>query len=108
MGVINVGKPDLFKDAKVEWLDKARAAARKLLERREYITAEDVTAMCPLPRYLHRNTIGKILQHGDFVAVGFTIARRPSSNGRTIRKWALKNPPVPVKHWYGGERDAGD
>lgn len=101
-------KSDLFRDAKTEWLDKARIAARELLQRHEYITSEDVTAVCPLPRYLHRNTIGKVMQHADFLAVGYTTARRPSSNGRVIRKWTLKNPPIPVRSSRGVEFDHGN
>lgn len=102
-----MNKPDLFKDAKSAWLNKARAEARLLLERRESITSEDVTARCPLPRYLHRNTIGKIFQHPDFQAIGYTLARKPSSNGRTIRKWTLVDVPVPRRAYNGAEYDAG-
>jgi hypothetical protein len=91
-------KPDLFASSKTEWLDKAREMARELLKRREYITSEDVTELCPLPRYLHRNTIGGIFQHSDFQMVGVALAKRPSSNGRLIRKWSLKNPALP-KRW---------
>lgn len=100
-------KQDLFKDVKTTWLEKARSEARKLLERREYVTSEDVTFVCPLPRYLHHNSIGAIFQHTDFQMVGTTLARRPSSHGRLIRKWALKNPPVPTRSWHGTEFDTG-
>jgi hypothetical protein len=108
MGVVNVSKPDLFKQPKIAWLEKARAEARKLLERKEYITSEEVTEVCPLPRYLHRNTIGGIFQHPDFQVVGVTFARRPSSNSRLIRKWALRNPVVPRKAFSNVEYDRGD
>lgn len=101
-------KQDLFKASKVEWLEKAREAARKLLERKEYITSEDVTFICPLPRFLHRNTIGGVFHHPDFQVVGVTFAKRPTSNKRLIRKWALKNPPVPHKSFSGVEYDRGD
>lgn len=103
-----MNKPDLFKSNKLEWCDKARAAARKLLENTEYITIEQVTEVCPLPRYLSRNTIGGVFQHPDFQVVGYTLARRPSSNSRLIRKWALKHPPVPTKSFRGVEYDRGD
>jgi hypothetical protein len=102
-----VNKPNLFQEPKLAYLDKARAKARELLERRETITVEDVTILCPLPRYLHRNNIGLILKHPDFRPIGYTIARRPSSNGRVIRIWGLSNPQL--KKWVSRvERDAGD
>lgn len=100
--------PDLFADPKAAWLEKARGEARKLLERKEYITSEEVTAVCPLPRYLHRNTIGGIFHHPDFQVVGYTMARRPSSNGRLIRKWALVRQPVPHKLFSRMEFDRGN
>ncbi len=105
MGVSKVSKPDLFKQPKQAYLDEARAVARKLLARRDYITSEDVTALCPLPRYLHKNLIGHIMQHPDFEAVGYAPARRPSSNGRVIRKWTLTNPREVRRDWYHDERD---
>jgi hypothetical protein len=107
MGEIKVSKPDLFKDAKADWLSKARAEARLLLGHREYITSEDVTARCPLPRYIHRNHIGSVFKHPDFQSVGYTLAKRPSSNSRVIRLWALRETPVPQKSVPRVEYDAG-
>src|SRR5690606_239550 len=104
---VNGMRTDLFKDAKAEWLEKARQTARELLKRREWITSEDVTAICPLPKYLHRNTIGGIFQHEDFQMVGVTYARRREAHGRLIRKWALKNQPVPRKWQPKMEYDHG-
>lgn len=82
--------------------------AKELLQHREYITSEDVTAACPLPRYLHRNTIGGIFQHPDFQVAGVAFARKASSNSRLIRKWVLKNPPLPQKWVSRVEYDRGD
>lgn len=100
-------KTDLFKTAKAEWLEKARDTARELLKRREFITSEDVTAICPLPKYLHRNTIGGIFRDEDFQMVGVTIAKRKVAHKRLIRKWALKNPPAPQKWRPTAEWDTG-
>lgn len=85
--------PDLFTTNKTEWLAKARSVAKDLLKQYDWITSEEVTALCPLPRYLSRNTIGHIfMNQSEFQMVGTTPAQRPSSNGRRICKWALKNP----------------
>jgi len=98
----------IFTQPKAAWLEEARATARHLLQEREWITAESVVALCPLPRYLHRNSIGGIFQHSDFQVMGYTFAKRPSSNGRMIRKWGLRNPPEPRKWKTPVEADSGD
>lgn len=102
-----MSKPDLFRQSKTAWMEEARREARRLLAHREYITSEDVTAICPLPRYLHPNITGGVFKHTDFQMVGVTLARRPSSNKRLIRKWALKNPTL-RKSFSGVEYDRGD
>src|SRR5690242_9493270 len=100
--------PGMFAANKVQWYDEVRATARLLLQERDWITSEDVTAICPLPSHLHRNTIGGIFQHPDFQVMGYTFAKRASSNGRMIRKWGLKNPPEPRKWKTQIEADSGD
>lgn len=81
----------LFSQGKEQWLTEARDAARKLLKSRQTITIEDVLEVCPKPAYLHRNTIGSVLRHTDFKVVGYTLAKKPSSNSRLIRLWGLRN-----------------
>lgn len=98
---------DLFKPAKQEYLEKARAKARKLLERREFITIDDVREACPFPAYLHHNLLGQVFKTDDFQFVGITQARRKSSKGRWIMKWSLKNPPVPQRWVSKMEVDDG-
>jgi hypothetical protein len=97
--------PDLFKTAKQDYLVKARIVARKLLERREYVTIDDVREACPLPSYLHRNLLGSVFQTDDFQFVGYARARRKTSNGREVKKWALKHPPLPEKWVSHAERE---
>lgn len=91
---------DLFQKNREDWLLAARNTARKLLNSRLNITIEDVLEITPLPKYLHRNTIGKVFHDTDFVAVGYTLTRKPSSHSRVIRKWSLKQPtykPAPTR-----------
>lgn len=85
-----MAEKDLFKQERLNWLDDARAAVRKLLERQLVCTVEDVLAACPLPKYLHRNTIGRVFNTEDFIAVGWRKSRRRSMNGRQVRLWMLK------------------
>ena len=82
---------DMFSEQRQAWLDDARAAARKLLRRRYCITIEHVLEVCPLPEFLHRNTIGSVFKHDDFMPVGWVKSRRPVMNGRFVRSWRLKH-----------------
>lgn len=83
---------DLFRQSKQEWLDGARATARKLLRNNYAITIEDVLEQYKFPKYLHRNTIGSVFKHSDFTTIGFVPSRRTVSHGRYIRQWTLANP----------------
>ena len=83
--------PDLFQIDKVRWLDGARKVAYDLLKRRSTITIEDVLELYPLPKYLHRNTIGKVFQNEWFQHVGYTSSKRRISHGRTIRLWSISD-----------------
>lgn len=83
--------PDLFNQSRQQWLEGARLVARKLLRHRHKITIEDVLELYPRPKYLHRNTTGGVFQTDMFHAVGYTLARKPSSNGRVIRWWTLSD-----------------
>lgn len=80
---------DLFKQSKQEWLDEARDTARKIGATKSTFTIEDVLLACPLPKYLHHNTIGSVFKHEDFKSVGFAPSRRPAMHGRVVRKWTL-------------------
>lgn len=81
--------PQLFQDTKREWLIGARITAKRLLKTKPRITIEDVLAVYPLPKYLHRNTIGNVFRDRDFQSVGFTKSRRAVSRGRWIMYWTL-------------------
>lgn len=80
---------DLFAQSKEQWLAEARQTARELLRTREEITIEDILEKCPRPAYIHRNSTGSVFLHKDFVVVGFTRAKKHSSNGRIICVWGL-------------------
>ncbi|HSW91468.1 MAG TPA: hypothetical protein VLG09_02385 [Candidatus Saccharimonadales bacterium] len=82
---------DLFNKSRTDWLDGARHVARKLLRQRHKITIEDVLAIYPRPKYLHRNTTGHVFRTEMFHAVGYTLARKPSSHHRVIRWWTLSD-----------------
>jgi hypothetical protein len=81
---------DLFQLGKEHWLDQARSKARDLLEVKPNITIEDVLAECPKPLYLHRNTIGSVFKHDDFMPVGWKVSKRSQSRGRPVRVWVMR------------------
>lgn len=80
---------DLFRNTRQEWLDECRIIARNLLKTRQTITIEDVLKECPRPKYLRPNIVGSVFHDKDFVPVGYTMARKPSSHSRVIRVWSL-------------------
>lgn len=82
--------PDLFNRTRADWLDDCRVTARKLLQKELCITVEDVLKICPRPRYLRPNITGSIFKHDDFMPIGYTLSRKPSSHSRVIRKWTLR------------------
>ena len=81
---------DLFKKTKAEWLTKARETASKLLEDQYAITIEDVLEVTPLPKYLHRNTIGNVFKTDDFKPIGWLPSKRTAMHGRPVRNWTMK------------------
>lgn len=96
----------LFNVTKQQYIELCRDKARELLQTRAFVTSDDITEQVPRPKWIHPNTTGGIFQHPDFQMVGVAIARKPSSNGRLIRKWGLKNPPV-LQRWHTkAERDS--
>ena len=82
---------DLFQAEKEAWLKNARMTARDLLRHNSSVTIEDVTRLCPRPKYLHRNTNGAVFNN-DFESVGFTKALHKEAKGRWIQRWNLKRP----------------
>lgn len=81
----------LFTKEKQEWIEEAREAMVYLLQTgSSYVTSDDIHRMCPLPRYLHKNTMGSVFNSRDFRSVGYTKSRRPSANGRVIQQWVLR------------------
>lgn len=83
--------PDLFNRTREQWLNGARKVAYNLLKTRHTITIEDVLELYPRPKYLHRNTTGKVFHDTWFQPVGYTASKRKISHGRTIRLWGLSD-----------------
>lgn len=80
---------DMFTYSREAWLAECRKTAKQLLRHADTITIEDVTALVPLPTYLHRNTAGRVFDN-QFVPVDFVKAKHSAAKGRWIRTWRLK------------------
>lgn len=90
MNKLPTNAPDLFRSTRADWLEECRITARRLLKTRQSITIEDVLRVCPRPKYLKPNVTGSVFKDGDFVPVGYTVTRKPSSHRRVIRLWSIK------------------
>lgn len=81
---------DLFKNQKLQWIEEARNRAHQLLKKQYSITIEDVLREHPLPKFLHRNTIGAVMNQSEFKKIGYEPARKASSRGHIIAVWTEK------------------
>lgn len=81
---------DLFKSQKQDWIDEARKVAHQLLKKQYSVTIEDVLRVHPLPKFLHRNTIGTVFSQSEFSKIGYAPAKKLSSHGRILGVWVEK------------------
>lgn len=89
-------KQDLFAENRQDWLSKARHAAEKIALAAGKVDIEDVLAICPRPKYLHKNITGKVFAPDMFRVRGFKKSRRAISKGRIICEWELREAYYPV------------
>lgn len=79
-----------YTEQKRAYIDDARSTAKKLLQKRPYVTTDDIWKFCPPPRFLNTKVMGNIFHDKDFKSIGFTKTRRLSSHGRLIQKYRLR------------------
>lgn len=78
-------------EMKSQYLEDARATAKRLLRFRPYITTDDIWQNCPPPKTVNSKIMGQVFRHRDFKGTGeFTPTRRASSHGRYIQRFALR------------------
>jgi len=83
---------DLFTSTREDWLETARDKMTQLLSTgAPYVTSDDVWKHCPLPNYLHKNTLGSVFNN-QFRSVGYQKSKRPSAKGRVVQQWVLRSP----------------
>ena len=88
MGAEQLNWLDLLEEHRPDYLSEAREAARRLLERRDSITINDVRAICPTPKDIDPRVMGAVFRHGDFEATGeFVLSSRQTCHNRPIQKF---------------------
>jgi len=73
-----------------DWLETARNKAVTIIDRRGYVTSDDIHAECEPPPWLHPNTMGAVFKDPRFRPDGYQRSRRPSAHGRIIRRYVRK------------------
>ena len=80
-----------FEQVARDWLARARAYARLQCEVWGSVTSDDVRdTIGDPPEGISHNAIGAIFMDGSFKPIGRMHSKRPSSNGRSIIRWALR------------------
>lgn len=80
-----------FEEIARDWLADARAHARLYCERHGSVTSDDVReGIGEQPEGISPNVWGTIFVDGSFKPIGHVHSKRPSSNGRMIRRWVLR------------------
>ena len=80
-----------FEEIARGWLAEARAYARRQCELTGSVTIDDVrTAVGELPEGIHHNAYGAVFASDEFYPIGFMASKRPSNNGRMVRRWTVR------------------
>ena len=80
-----------FEQVARDWLADARGYARLHCERWGSVTSDDVRdGVGDPPEGISHNAIGAVFVTGEFRPIGRMHSKRPSSNGRSIIRWALR------------------
>ena len=75
---------------KAEYLAEARAIARKLASKREWITADDIHEVCPVPAGIDSRIMGAAFPKDEGWEPGaYVPSRRPINHRRPVRQWRL-------------------
>ena len=74
-----------------DWLDAARASARRLAQERGRVTIDDVRAVAgPPPADLHRNAMGAVFAGREWVCVDRVRSCVASNHARKVNVYALR------------------
>lgn len=83
---------DLLERTRGEYLETARACARKLLKKQTYVTVNDIRKACPPPEDVDPRVMGAIFAPSEFESLGAVRSDRTECHGRDIKRFRLKEP----------------
>lgn len=68
-----------------EWINQARAVARRVAQERGSVSSDDIHELCPPPSDAHPNVMGAVFKGLGLRVISFMPTKRPSGHGRLIR-----------------------
>lgn len=75
---------------KAEYLAEARAVARHLAASRQWITADDIHEVCPVPAGIDPRILGSAFPKSDgWIPGNYVASRRKINHKRPVRLWRL-------------------
>jgi hypothetical protein len=75
----------LFEEHRSDWLENARAAARRLARTRREITINDVRAECPPPDHIDPRVMGAVFRPAkDWQLVRYERSNRTTCHNRPV------------------------
>ena len=83
-----------FEAMRSEWLEGARAVARRL-GADGAVTVNDVRRLCPLPPGIDPRVMGAVFNKSEWVCVGYKRSSRSTCHNRPIGTFVLRDP---LKH----------
>jgi len=79
-----------FEAKRAEWLEEARAVARRLGADGALVTVNDVRRLCPLPPGIDPRVMGAVFTKAEWVCVGYRRSSRATCHHRPIASFRLK------------------
>lgn len=85
----------LFEQSQPDWLQSARAAARRLGASGKAITIDDVREVCPPPSDVDPRVMGAVFKHSEWTCTGHRRSRRRECHNRPVGVFVLKSNATP-------------
>lgn len=89
------------------WLEMARAHARRIAHDKGEVTIDDVRAHCPPPEDCDPRIMGSVFLARDFERVDFRASARAACHGRPIGVFKLRRNTVQAIGGTGASAQAG-
>jgi len=81
----------LHGEGHADWIEKARAAARKFATENGVVTSDDIWEICPPPMNSDPRVMGAVFKpRGDWERVDYRPSWRKANHGRPVAIWRLR------------------